>query len=322
MAKGHEITSHLLRISPIVCATEAVIAVCSVGWYKLVHRTSLRKAAKAWALDRFEDDQRGLDTHPAWRLVPFAFAVSQAVKLLACTGIRWTKTWACLYLGSFLIMEFLIRLSYTVQDYEYLPVFGSLDSGEPSRYDYSPDNIHLEMFFDSAPSTLLWPAVVIHLLSSPIVLGICIPCPSGLCHWENPSGPVFLFWIFPTIPLRLGFFAICLPLILLTEGGFEHHADIFIWHFLVATFMTCLVWSLPSVQGSLLPENLGGVIRFMGRFMGFGRAGNPWRRRRGSVNPDRFARAALALFIGVMLGYATHYNSSDTYRPPWTDKLG
>lgn len=104
---------HLIRISPIMCALDALSILISILVYSITKK-SFRSASVEVITQRFasHDDNSGsfsdFKKNTFFRWFIFAFSMSQVVKLYAFQGLPWTKVWASMYLGSFFIAELLV----------------------------------------------------------------------------------------------------------------------------------------------------------------------------------------------------------------------
>jgi hypothetical protein len=115
-------SSFFIRISPLACAFDAIISIFYVVEYMVRNGAGVQEASYAWRKTRFPDEE-DLDTEtttvelsPIWRFITAALAIAQGVKLLACTGAPMTQTFAAMYIGSFLVLDFILRLGSTVDD--------------------------------------------------------------------------------------------------------------------------------------------------------------------------------------------------------------
>lgn len=101
-----------LRSSPIVCAFDAVTIIIRFVAYSCVGLSGPVAAKKVIAARRGDDDDterggiRSLEQVLFVRCVVLAFGVlPQVIKLMACSGLPWTKVWGCFYLVSFIVVE-------------------------------------------------------------------------------------------------------------------------------------------------------------------------------------------------------------------------
>lgn len=109
----------MLRASPIFCVLDALAIVVRILGYS-VRQGSIRDASLTVVTQRFaKDDDDDDDENSSgsfsdfrsnvyFRWAALVFTIAQAVKLYAFEGIIWTKVWASMYFGSFLISELLV----------------------------------------------------------------------------------------------------------------------------------------------------------------------------------------------------------------------
>lgn len=103
----------MLRSSPIICVFDILIMVVRIIYHS-ISRGSIREASQVVIIQRFtfDDDNSGtfsdFRNNAIFRWISFALMVAQAVKLFVFEGIIWTKVWASMYIGSFLVLEMLV----------------------------------------------------------------------------------------------------------------------------------------------------------------------------------------------------------------------
>jgi hypothetical protein len=111
-----------LRSSQIICLGDTLSVLAQLCIIKTKMRLSLASSLNLVILRRFEiegENERGLDSLSALRYTTWlrwSFfiigTICPAFKLLAMTGVPWTKTWGFTFLVSFFFVELLIILSW------------------------------------------------------------------------------------------------------------------------------------------------------------------------------------------------------------------
>ena len=107
-----------LRCSPIICLFDGLDVLAAFAWLTITKR-SLRAAARYIAsapfnrvvseADASPSSFAELQENPVFRILLFvAAALPQAIKLLAVSGVVWTKLWAFMFVGSFVIIEVIV----------------------------------------------------------------------------------------------------------------------------------------------------------------------------------------------------------------------
>lgn len=97
--------------SPIVCAFDAVTIIIRLVAYSCLGLSGPVAAKKVITARRSGDEDTGLgelrslEQVPFLRCVWFVGVLSQATKLMACSGLPWTQVWGCFYLASFIVVE-------------------------------------------------------------------------------------------------------------------------------------------------------------------------------------------------------------------------
>ncbi|OJJ46460.1 hypothetical protein ASPZODRAFT_132538 [Penicilliopsis zonata CBS 506.65] len=113
-----------LRGSPIVCIADFLGLLVRFSVY-FVHTGSARHALRRtlqyrrplYADERGPAGLRELHKVPFLRLVVFVIGIIQAVKLLGCSGLPWTKTWVYCYLIPVCVDEILALLSHHLEEH-------------------------------------------------------------------------------------------------------------------------------------------------------------------------------------------------------------
>jgi hypothetical protein len=107
-----------LRISPLVCAFDAATIVIRFLAYRVHgYRTPLAakmvKAAREAGVEEAKEGKRwSLENRSVVVYFIFAIgAVTQVIKLTACSGVLWTKVWCWSYFVNFLLVEAMNKLA-------------------------------------------------------------------------------------------------------------------------------------------------------------------------------------------------------------------
>lgn len=113
-----------LRSSPIVCAVD--LLGFAIRWIAFTNETDslglglrLTMQSRELRIDPDPIRANGLERVSFLRFVVFVLAAVQAIKLLGCGGIPWTKTWLCCYLLPFCFYELLGILVSSTEEEEY-----------------------------------------------------------------------------------------------------------------------------------------------------------------------------------------------------------
>ncbi|CAG8973916.1 hypothetical protein HYALB_00003694 [Hymenoscyphus albidus] len=107
------VVGFMLGSSPIICTLDVLILVVRMAYYSISLK-SARKAIQVVVIQRFALDDENSGTfsdfrkNAIFRWFFFVLTVAQAIKIFAFEGIIWTKVWASMYIGSFLIIEMLV----------------------------------------------------------------------------------------------------------------------------------------------------------------------------------------------------------------------
>ena len=103
---------YLLRVSPIVCAGDALHSLISLVCYTIYFK-SPRAAVHLVTKRRFHESEDSevarLQQSRGLRLAILVFgALPQILKLYGMNGVPWTTAWGSLYIGSFVVLEPLV----------------------------------------------------------------------------------------------------------------------------------------------------------------------------------------------------------------------
>jgi hypothetical protein len=101
-----------LRSSPIVCLADFIglvlrFTIFMCGDYSFPRAMERTIDSRELQVEADPVGGQAIERAPVLRFILFALAVTQAVKLLSCTGIPWTQTWAYSYLIPFCAYEIL-----------------------------------------------------------------------------------------------------------------------------------------------------------------------------------------------------------------------
>ncbi|CAG8956401.1 hypothetical protein HYFRA_00003784 [Hymenoscyphus fraxineus] len=124
------VVGFMLRSSPIICTLDVLILVVRMAYYSISLK-SARKAIQVVVIQRFalDDDNSGTFSdfrkNAIFRWFFFILTVVQAIKIFAFEGVIWTKVWASMYIGSFLIIEMLVVIPSQWIDIPEKPEKGS-----------------------------------------------------------------------------------------------------------------------------------------------------------------------------------------------------
>ena len=128
---------YLLRVSPIVCAGDALHALISLLLYT-IHFKSLSAAVDLVMKRRFHESENSeiarLQQSRGLRLAIFVFgALPQILKLYGMNGVPWTTAWGSLYIGSFVVLEPLVIAQQKSGRNRAASTSGIANSGDSSR---------------------------------------------------------------------------------------------------------------------------------------------------------------------------------------------
>ena len=110
--------AYLWKISPIVCVFDAAYLTIEL-MSAIIKKGSLRRATQQIRDKRFSDSVREsernsmgrLQENVAFRIGGFFFGVvPQIIKLYSMRGIPWTQVWGSMFFGSFLVIEIILLL--------------------------------------------------------------------------------------------------------------------------------------------------------------------------------------------------------------------
>jgi hypothetical protein len=299
-----------LRSSPIVCAFDAITIIVRFVIYirrGLSPPTAAKKVmfARRRDIKDPETGHRALEQIMFWRFVWFVVGVlPQVIKLMACSGLPWTKLWAWFYLVSFIIVEVMETLAKFAKE------------RDPPE-DYSRD-LWID-FFDLACGAvavllqlflLAWidlaekpPDHIVHTkwltrfyrLGAHFVAFLIQFSFGGLVMALDTGAPM------ESPNLRWGGFVMTMLLIFCIQlVGFEgHHFSYLYFMFsIIISFFAWLLYFIPPVKTHVLRCRGAGFLNVLAF--------------------DFFSRVlCLSLFW-----YAKHYNPTGTFKPQWAEVLG
>ena len=128
---------YLLRVSPIVCAGDALHSLISLVYYTIYFR-SLSAAVDLVTKRRFHESEDSeiarLQQSRGLRLAVLVFgALPQTLKLYGMKGVPWTTVWGSLYIGSFVVLEPLVITQQRSRRNTVASTSENINSGDSNR---------------------------------------------------------------------------------------------------------------------------------------------------------------------------------------------
>lgn len=302
-----------LRISPIVCAANAISTLVELVCRICILR-SVKKAFLAIAAQKFKSEEgptesdgefTNLRRNSVFRVGFLVLgALPQAVMLYACKGIPWAQGCCTAYLASFVIDEVLLYVS------------SNHDNSGLSEYD---EPLPVERLFGRAAG---------------VVRGLC-----GFLFTELflcLSGFFLYFYLFLPVGLSLVVFMTVAAFTVMSLGGglwlggclgeSPRFGD-----FKYAVYPTS-IWTAFGMGGAAIPhgKNSPGLQTWLGVFsaliiLGFlaSKSERSWSESSSTRSAGPLATYMLLHHVGTILIYlAVWYDSTNTFRPCWTNWLG
>ena len=326
-----------LRSSPIVCSMDTVFILIRFAFYAHHGHKAHWSASKivCWAAREIitarglveedpkledivnEDSRSGLFL--SWERNIYLFylavgvgAVTQFIKLMACSGIPWTQVWGCCYFLSFLVLDVTCRLGKSQGDAQSKPA-------------YNDDQNRRKKWIAGWEKVCCVAAILLQLAILASVDMKAMP----------PDPILVLRWTF--ICVRFGaHFAVCLihiPFMTLKIGTAEPLSNRH-WGFLLMSilvphiiyaftqnhrfsqlyFMVSVIISYFSWMLYCFPQSKKYVLLYE-------HGNNVEPENRGYLNVLAFDFFCRVLYFSIFW-YAVHYDSTGTVKPSWSNYLG
>ncbi|KAF2680492.1 hypothetical protein K458DRAFT_91953 [Lentithecium fluviatile CBS 122367] len=315
--------SFILRISPIICAADAISSLCLIACYMSIPGVSLGYAAKAWLLQRSANPRMPLEASPTLRLIAFILGTfSQSMKLFSCKGIPWTQAWAYLYVGSFVAMEVATLVARSIGDVEFQnsaprELLNCCTNPVPPRFVRTVREIPITLARCSHVVFALWALfILIRLPATSKELGQY----DQLASWPNLPWwrwllviPGFVYVIFVFIIAFVVMFA-SYPILAL--GG-PNYTD----RFLFWAYDEHIVDGAAFIVSIL---TLWVTVFLMAILVNYLKRQRLEHQHRPALK-DEDSDIAFYLIITpvvTLLWYAERYNPAETLKPEWTNNLG
>ena len=130
---------YLLRVSPIVCAGDALHSLISLVCYTIYFK-SPTAAVDLVTKRRFHESEDSevakLQQSRGLRLAILLFgALPQILKLYGMNGVPWTRAWGSLYIGSFVVLEPLVFTQQKSGRNKVASTSGTVNSSDSNRDD-------------------------------------------------------------------------------------------------------------------------------------------------------------------------------------------
>ena len=128
---------YLLRVSPIVCAGDALHSLISLVCYTIYFR-SLSAAVDLVTKRRFHESEHSevarLQRSRGLRVAILVLgALPQILKLYGMKGVPWTTIWGSLYIGSFVVLEPLVITQQRSRRNTAASTSGTVNSSDSNR---------------------------------------------------------------------------------------------------------------------------------------------------------------------------------------------
>ena len=168
-----------LRCSPLICAADCLSIFIHLMCYLITF--PIQDAIPLFIRERFGDDEKneageeGIQAIEKLTFIRWLFfifgSLGSGIKLMAMEGVPWTKAWGGMFLLSFLVVEFLVVLSWNYVPNEALPEGHDVDRLHriKSRLE-TVDALFLVLSAFSYTLVLTWVMIDIHDGFAPLLM--------------------------------------------------------------------------------------------------------------------------------------------------------
>ena len=299
--------AYLWKISPIVCMFDAAYLTIEL-FSAIIRKGSLRRAAQQIRDKRFSDsvpesERNSMDRlqeNVAFRIGAFFFGViPQTIKLYSMRGIPWTQVWGSMFFGSFLVIEtillFLKRLPPSVAS-------EIVADKKECLVGVVTVNTSFTLSAWALVKSISWQAHGISKTGGTITLAI-----GAICAVSVHLGHVMLSRRRPeqTLLLASSFIAFATVIILWQQLPTVLRPIQVLAGMVYTLVIHTLIWAiLPTISGIGRPSSETLVDEACQSQLGFG------------------IYFMLLHAVAATCFYAFNYNTSGTYKPPWSNQLG
>lgn len=333
------------RSSPVICFADSIITLIDF-FYRIYHGCSIRQAAwqVKWRIlqERFDEEtaleKDSIQRNPFTSLVLFVGTVAQAAKIFGYEGLTWPKVIASIYLGSYTISAAISLAASPLED--RIPSRGGLSHLSVQHWDrFMPKRTAIEGIIAGSGHIVLCCFAFYHMrhIEQP-ASGEANQVITRLVTliWAAPIGPVVVmvpFKMWPTAkalslsvreaaaePLlksKISGFIICGSKLIALLGGAQ---IVVIW----IRNGPVVVWLLITLVNWLVE---GGVFLILAQcvFLISVLAWEYWFSKNLSMEKRRRAYLVFFAFFNLLVAglyCCIAYDSRDTVKPAWTEKLG
>ena len=309
---------YLLRVSPIVCAGDAVHSLISLVCYTIYFK-SPSAAVDLVTKRRFHESKDSeiarLQQSRGLRLAILVFgALPQILKLYGMNGVPWTTAWGSLYIGSFVVLEPLVIAQQKSGRNRAATTSGIANSGDSSRderREFEKALSHITVAIGAIIPSYSFASAIHDIIGNtrisyvPYIAATSMVAVFTLLNVILPEGKesrwteaLIMLLMFVGLPLTIALFMPLATAVASTQS---------VRHFLL------------SLSGSLLLAlGLLGILLFWSFRRAKSRIGQ-WKETMDLVLKVLFFSRVLSAAFAY---YALKYDSNGTVKPSWANQLG